>query len=258
MLNKQANFDLTGKVAVVTGGTSGIGRAIALEFARWGADVIAVSRSMEKCRKTAEEIKARGRRTLLNPLDASVEEDVKKLRDLVIKEFGRIDILVNAAGINKKSDALLLDFADFENIMRTNCHSVFLTCKIFGQDMVKQKKGKIINIASMASFMGVSRSVAYTASKGAVNQMSKVLAIEWAPYNVQVNCIAPGFFETELTKPVFDNPESAAKIFNRTPMGRAGNVEELTGAAIYLASEASQFVTGSTLVVDGGMLAYCI
>lgn len=255
---KKPSFDLSGKVAIVVGGTQGIGRAIALGLAMFGADVIPVSRSFEKSKKITEEIANLGRRGLALSVDVTKQENLEYLRDKALEEFGKIDILVNAAGMNYKN--YVVDYTEemFNEVIRTNLIGVFLACKVIGEQMVKQRKGKIINIASMGSFFGISRSSAYCASKGGVAQLTKVLAIEWAPYNVNVNAIAPGWFKTELTKPVYENPELSKKVIDRTPMGRWGEVEDLIGAAVFLASEASDFVTGTILCVDGGFSAFAV
>lgn len=255
MMGKMVTFDMTDKVVLVVGGTTGIGHCIALEYARWGANVVAVSRREDKCKEVAEEIKALGVKTMAYAVDATEKDALIKLREKMIQEFGRIDVLVNAAGINRRYDAVEFPLEEFDEVMKINCRSVFLSCQVFGETMIEQKQGKIINISSMGAFLGLKRVVAYCASKGAVAQMSKGFAVEWAPHNVQVNCIAPGYFKTELTKGLHQNPETEQNVLRRNPMQRWGNVEELTGAAIFLATDASSFVTGITIPVDGGMLA---
>jgi gluconate 5-dehydrogenase/2-deoxy-D-gluconate 3-dehydrogenase len=249
-----ANFDLTGKVAVVLGGTRGIGRGIALGLAQAGADVISSSRNEKNCKQVAEEIEAIGRKTLVFPTDASNYDSIKALRDKAIAEFGKVDILVNSQGTEVRGDTLNCTLEDWRKLLTINLETVFMAMKIFGEKMVENKSGKVINIASMSSFLGIAGSPAYTASKGGVNQLTKATALEWAKENVQVNAIAPGWFRTELTDQIFSEPESAKKIVDKIPYGRPGTVDELAGAAIFLASQASDYVTGITIPVDGGFL----
>lgn len=252
---KNVTFDLTGKVALVIGGTTGIGHAIAMEYARWGANVIAVSRRANKCKEVADEIRAEGVQTLEFPVDAQDREQLVQLRDKVVETFGRIDILVNAAGVNRRYNAEDFPMEEYDAVMNTNCRSLFMSTQVIGQQMIKQGYGKIINIASMGAYLGLNRVVPYCGSKGAVLQMTKGFAVEWAKYNVQVNAIAPGYFKTELTSGLHEDPEREQAVLNRNPMKRWGNVEELTGASIFLATDASSFVTGTCIPVDGGMLA---
>jgi len=176
----------------------------------------------------------------------------------VTASLGVPHILVNSAGINIKKAFLDLDEREWDEVLSANLKSVFHCCKIVGKEMVRMRRGKVINIASMGSFLGITRSSAYCASKGGVNQLTKVLALEWAPYNIQVNAIAPGFFQTHLTAPLHSDPAGREKVVKRTPAGRWGHVEDLRGAAVFLASSASDFITGTTLPVDGGFLAYAL
>jgi gluconate 5-dehydrogenase/2-deoxy-D-gluconate 3-dehydrogenase len=249
---KKPNFDLNGKIAIVVGGTQGIGKALALGLAASGCDVIPVSRTLSKSERVAEEIRQLGKKSLAMAVDITKIDDIKKLKDTVLEKFGKIDILVNAAGYNKKSYAVDLSEEDFKKVMSTNLDGVFLCSKVIGEQMIKQGGGRIINISSMGSIFGISRSVAYCASKGGVSQLTKVLAIEWSPYNINVNAIAPGWFKTELTTPVYTDPVASKRVVDKTPVGRWGEVDELVGATIFLASEASSFVTGTTINVDGG------
>lgn len=257
-MNKSDLFDLSGKTAVVIGGSRGIGKRLALGFAEHGADVIPTSRSEDKIKQTVKEIQSLNSNTIYHPVDATNKEEVLELKDAILDKFGKVDILLNAAGTNIKKDFLNLKEDEWDQIVEVNLKSAFLTCKLFGKVMVENNYGRIINIASMGSTFGITRSSAYCASKGGVSQLTKVIALEWAEKNVNVNAIAPGFFRTELTEPVFNNEEAYNTIMARTPKDRAGEVGELVGAAVYLASEASRFVTGETIAVDGGFTAYGI
>ena len=251
---RKISFDLTGKVAVVIGGTRGIGRGIALTLADHGAIVVPASRNLENAKKVVKEIEENGGQSMLTTLDATSEEDMERLRDEVVKKFGKIDILVNSQGVEHRGYIRDYSYEDWRKVMSVNIDSVFSATRIFGSEMIKNKKGKIINVASMASFLGLVEAPAYTASKGAVLQFTKAAALEYAPYNVQVNGIAPGWFKTELTQPVQDDKELYEMIKNKIPLGEWGDVEELGACAVYLASDAGNYVTGVTIPVDGGFL----
>jgi NAD(P)-dependent dehydrogenase (short-subunit alcohol dehydrogenase family) len=246
-------FDLSGKVAVVIGGTSGIGRSIALGLAEAGADVVPVSRRPDKVRETASEIESKGRRSLAAAADATRREDVEKLAASVMKSFGRIDILVNSAGALWVGPFEEMPEGEYERVMNVNLKATVLTCQVFGKAMIKQKRGKIVNISSMAALWGQPDILPYCMSKGGVAQLTKSLAVEWAKYNIQVNDIAPGLFITPLTHDLFTEPAMNKRLREKTPMGRLGKLEELQGAAIFLASSGSDFVTGVTIRVDGGL-----
>ena len=248
------SFDLTGKVAVVIGGTRGIGRGIALTLADHGADVIPASRSLANAKKVTEEIKALGRRTMLTTLDCTSEEQLDALCAKVVAEFGHVDILVNSQGVESRGYIKDYTMENWRKVLSVNIDSVFSATRIFGNQMIRQQSGKIINVASMASFLGLVEAPAYTASKGAVLQFTKASALEFAPYNIQVNAIAPGWFKTELTQPVQDNKALFEQIRAKIPAGDWGDVEELGACAVYLASQAADYVTGVTIPVDGGFL----
>jgi len=250
-----AKFDLTGRTAVVIGGTSGIGRAIAHGLAEAGADVVCTSRRQEQVEATAAEIEGFGRRTLRQTSDVSDRASLQNLLDRCVTQFGKVDILVNSAGRTKRAPTL--DFAeeDWNDILETNVTGTLRACQIFGRQMLEQKYGRIINIASLSTFVSLFEVAAYSASKAAVASLTKSLAIEWARHGVNVNAIAPGVFKTDLNRNLLESTERGREFQTRTPMGRFGQVEELAGAGVFLASDAASFVTGEVLVVDGGFLA---
>ena len=248
------NVLLNGKTAVVIGGTLGIGRALAIGFAEAGADVIASSRSMSGVESVATEIEKAGRRTLRLTSDVSDRSSLERLRDATLQEFGKIDILVNSAGITRRIPTLECTEEIWHSIMDINLTGTFRGCQIFGSAMLAQGAGCILNIASMATFVAFYEVAAYGASKAAVGALTKSLAVEWAPKGVRVNAIAPGIFPTALNREILNSPRGQ-ELLLRTPMGRFGVTEELVGAAVYLCSDASSFTTGQILRVDGGQLA---
>jgi len=250
-----SGFDLSGKVAVVIGGTSGIGRAIALGLAQAGADVVPTARRPEQVKIAAAEVEALGRRSLSMTSDVTDRASLERLLESIVKTFGKVDILVNSAGYNQRAPTLDFPEKDWTALMETNLTGTLRACQVFGRHMIERRSGRIVNIASVGSFQALYEVTAYCASKAGVVSLTKSLAIEWARYGVAVNAIVPGYFRTALNQKLLDGTPRGEEILQRTPMRRYGKVEELVGAAIFLSSEAASFVTGTNLVVDGGFLA---
>ncbi len=248
-------FDLSGRVAVVTGGTTGLGHALAVGLAEAGADVVPSSRRSEQVGQVASEIEKLGRKSMRVTSDVLDRASVQALHDAVLKEFGKIDILVNAAGVTHKSPTLEESEAEWSRVVETNLTGTLRACQIFGATMAKAGYGRIINIASLTTHLGFYQVAAYAASKAAVGSLTKTLAIELAQSGVNVNAIAPGVFPTPLNKSLIMGTPRGEELLLRTPMRRFGDAKELVGAAIFLASEAASFVTGEIVAVDGGFLA---
>jgi NAD(P)-dependent dehydrogenase (short-subunit alcohol dehydrogenase family) len=248
-------FNLEGRVAVVIGGTSGIGRALALGLAEAGADVIPTSRRQEQVNQAAAEIELLGRQSLRVASDVSERSSLESLASKVLSRFGKVDILINCAGRIKRTPTLTMPEEEWTAIVDTNLTGTFRACQVFGRPMLERGFGRIINIASLNSFVALNEVAAYAASKSGVSSLTRSLAVEWSKKGVLVNAIAPGVFRTDLNAQLLDTTPRGQELLMRTPMGRFGKTEELTGAAIFLASEAASFVTGQTLVVDGGFLA---
>jgi NAD(P)-dependent dehydrogenase (short-subunit alcohol dehydrogenase family) len=248
-------LDLTGKTAVVIGGTSGIGLALSRGLAQAGANVVPTGRRAEQVRAAAAEVVALGRRSLAQTCDVTDNASLEQLLRSVCGEFGSVQILVNCAGRTKRMPTLEVPESDWEAILETNLTGTLRACRVFGRHMIERRYGRIINIGSLSSFVALFEVAAYAASKAGVASLTKSLAIEWATSGVCVNALIPGVLRTDLNAALLDGTERGREFLMRTPMRRFGKLDELAGAAVFLASDAASFVTGHLLVVDGGILA---
>ncbi len=249
-----SRFRLDGKVALVVGGNKGLGQGMALALAAAGADVWVVGRGPEGLEETASAITQLGRKGRFIAADVTSEKEVERVVETVLKESGRIDILVNSQGTVHLQPSTEFDMNEWQRVMDVNLKSVVLMCKHAGRVMLKQGKGKIINISSVRGFQGRAEDLAYAPSKGAVNQLTRSLAIEWGPKGINVNGIAPVFTLTAINRTLLSDPKKKEWVLSRIPMKRLGEIEDLFGPVVFLASEASNFVNGHTLPVDGGWL----
>ncbi|WP_201713267.1 SDR family NAD(P)-dependent oxidoreductase [Rossellomorea arthrocnemi] len=247
------SFSLKNKLAVVTGAGRGIGRALSIGLAEAGSDVVLLSRTREDLEETADVIEKFGRKAHILPTDVTSREDIRKVMTYIENHDLSIDILINNAGMNIRSAALEATDDEWQKIMDTNLKSAFMMCQEVGKHMKERERGKIINVASVAGHVALRTGVVYASTKAAMIQMTKVLAMEWGKYNINVNSIGPWYFKTPLTKELLQNQEYVNDILSVTPLKRIGELEELVGPAVFLSSDASNYVTGQTLFVDGGM-----
>lgn len=254
-MNK-VQFSLAGQIALITGASRGIGRAIALAYAAAGAEVALVSRSVEALAQVVSEIQQGGGRAGAEPGDVSRQEDIDRIVQHVMGSHGRVDVLVNCAGISPiYTRTMKITLDQWQTILDTNLTGTFLMCQAVGRYMLAAQKGSVINITSMGARVGLPRLSAYCASKAGVEALTRVLALEWAEYGVRVNAIAPGYVNTEMTAGFKEKPQLYEQVLAHTPMRRLADPQEIAGAAIFLASEAASFMTGQTIVVDGGWMA---
>lgn len=251
-----SEFDLTGKVAIVTGAGRGMGYHFALALAKYGADLVVCSRTISELEELKAAIEEIGRKALIHLVDITKKSEIHGMVERSLNTFGHIDILVNNAGINIPQWAVDVTEEAWDKIINTNLKGLFFCAQAVGKVMIQQKKGKIINISSEAGSVGIPQRAAYCSSKGGVDLLTKVLAIEWAKYNINVNAIGPTFIETPFTKPMLEKGSFREYVLGNIPLGRIGQPEDVVGAVIYLASEASNMVTGHVLLVDGGWTAH--
>lgn len=249
-------FSLQDKVALVTGASRGIGRYLAAGLAKYGAHVIVTGRTVSQLEEAAQEVRQLGRECLVVSMDITRPSDIRAGVEKAFEHFGRIDILVNNAGINIPKPALEVTEEDWRRVIDSNLTGLFFCCQAVGRIMVNQKRGKIINISSQTGTVAIQMRAAYCASKAGVNLLTKELALEWGPHNINVNAVAPTFIETPMTKPMFENAAFKEMVLQKILLGRIGQPKDVLGAVIYLASEASDLVTGHVLLVDGGWTAH--
>lgn len=248
-------FDLKGKTAIVTGGTGGLGGAVCGGLAEAGVNLAIGDIVEERLNETAAVVQKLGVKAITVKTDVTDQQSLGNFVDQTVKEFGKIDILINCAGITVKKPILEQTLEDWNKVVNVNLTAVFLGSKMVAREMIKTGGGKIINFCSMGSYVSIKTSAPYCAAKGGLLQLTKVMAMEWAPYNIQVNAVAPGFFNTAIAGGIKNNPEAYNKLMIKSPMKRLAEVDELVGTILYLASPATNFVTGVCIPVDGGFLA---
>ena len=249
-------FDLSGRSAIVTGAGSGLGKAISEGLAAHGAVVMAADINAEAAEETAETIKKGGCEAMALRVDVTSQSDLEQMVDQALEAFGKIDISFNVPGINVRKAVLELTEEEYQKVMDVNLTGMFRSARAVGRVMVEQRSGSMINVSSVMGTVVVARNVLYCTSKGGTIQLSKGLAVEWAPFNVRVNALAPAFMRTPLIRQILEDPDWVSDLERRTPMGRLGNPEEIIGPAVFLASDASSYVTGTVLYVDGGWTAW--
>ena len=253
--NRFPEFGLSGKVAVVTGAGRGLGHAVSLALAKYGADLVLCSRTISELEKVKAEVEALGRKALVHPVDVTRIPDVRAMVDETVKSYGHVDILVNNAGINVPQPAEDVTEEAWDRVIDTNLKACFFVAQAVGRVMIRQRAGRIINVSSQTGTVAIPLRAAYCSSKGALNLLTKVLAIEWAKHNITVNAIAPTFLETPFTQQMFASGPFRDYVLGNIPLGRLGQPRDVVGAVIYLASDASSLVTGHVLAIDGGWTA---
>jgi NAD(P)-dependent dehydrogenase (short-subunit alcohol dehydrogenase family) len=250
---KESLFDLSGRVAVVTGASRGLGQSMARALARAGADLVITSRRREDLQEFQREVEGLGRRALPLALDVRDEGSIRRMAEEALAGYGSVDILVNNAGCNIRKPALEVTWEDWNTILDTNLRGAFFVAQAFGRHMVERRYGRIVNIGSVTSVAGYAGLAPYGASRGGIKQLTMSLADDWGPHGVTVNCLAPGWFKTAQNTRMYEDAEWVAMLNDRIPLKRYGQAADLDGAVVFLASEASAYVTGQTLLVDGGI-----
>jgi NAD(P)-dependent dehydrogenase (short-subunit alcohol dehydrogenase family) len=246
-------FDLSGKVAIVTGASRGLGQTFALALARAGADLVITSRNVDSLQKFQKEVEGLGRRAVALALDVRDEHSIRRMVTDAAGAYPRLDILVNNAGCNVRKTAVDVTWDDWNLILDTNLRGAFFVAQSVAREMIPHRRGRIINIGSVTSVMGYAGLGPYGASRGGVRQLTMSLAADWGPHGITVNCLAPGWFKTDQNKVMYEDPEWVSYLVERIPLGRPGRPEDLGGPVVFLASDASEYVTGQTLLVDGGI-----